>query len=115
VTLIRGIQHRRRMGEEFATDLVLSATSDQAPSGLIVLIAVGLIVIPMAVVTGATGLEIVGPMAIVVIGGTITATMLAFYVMPAAYLRWGAGITIDTDTDDLFSPDLRELQGTGSS
>jgi len=37
------------------------------------------------------GLEIVNPMAIVMLGGLITSTLLALFVLPVLYLRFGAG------------------------
>jgi hypothetical protein len=36
------------------------------------------------------GLEIVNPMAIVLLGGLITSTLLALFVLPVLYLRFGA-------------------------
>jgi predicted exporter len=35
------------------------------------------------------GLEIVHPMAVVILGGLVTATLLSLFVLPALYLRFG--------------------------
>jgi len=35
------------------------------------------------------GLEIVHPMAVVILGGLVTSTLLGLFVLPAAYLRLG--------------------------
>ena len=37
------------------------------------------------------GLEVVHPMAIVMLGGLVTTTFLSLFVLPALYLRFGAG------------------------
>jgi predicted exporter len=35
------------------------------------------------------GLEVVHPMAVVVLGGLVTSTLLSLFVLPALYLRFG--------------------------
>ena len=37
------------------------------------------------------GLEIINPMAIVLLGGLLTSTLLSLFVLPVLYLRFGAG------------------------
>ncbi len=44
--------------------------------------------VPMALATG-TGAEVQRPLATVVIGGLITATLLTLFVLPALYARFG--------------------------
>jgi len=46
--------------------------------------------VPMALATG-TGAEIQRPIATVVIGGLISATLLTLFVLPALYARFGRG------------------------
>jgi heavy metal efflux system protein len=46
--------------------------------------------VPMALATG-TGAEVQKPLATVVIGGLISATVLTLLVLPALYARFGAG------------------------
>ena len=48
--------------------------------------------VPMALATG-TGAEVQKPLATVVIGGLITATLLTLFVLPALYRLVGAGAT----------------------
>ena len=45
--------------------------------------------VPMAVATG-TGAEVQKPLATVVIGGLISATLLTLLVLPALYARYGS-------------------------
>jgi Cu/Ag efflux pump CusA len=49
--------------------------------------ALGLL--PLAVGTGEPGQEIEGPMAIVILGGLITSTLLNLLVLPTLALRYG--------------------------
>jgi CzcA family heavy metal efflux pump len=50
----------------------------------------GLALIPLALAGGEPGNEIQSPMAVVVLGGLITAVLLNMVVVPALYLRYGA-------------------------
>ena len=43
---------------------------------------------PMALMTGRAGLEILGPMAIVAVAGTIASSISAALLLPALYVRW---------------------------
>jgi Cu/Ag efflux pump CusA len=51
--------------------------------------AAGLALIPLATRGGQTGSEIQTPMAIVILCGLITSTLLNMIVVPALYLRYG--------------------------
>jgi hypothetical protein len=53
-------------------------------------LAAGLALVPMAVQRGAAGLEIVGPMAVIVLGGLVTTALLNLFILPAMYLRFAA-------------------------
>ena len=49
--------------------------------------ALGLL--PLAIGSGAAGREIEGPMAIVILGGLVTSTLLNLLVLPTLALRYG--------------------------
>ena len=53
--------------------------------------ATALVMLPFAIAGNIPGLEVVHPMAIVILGGLVTTTLLALFVLPALYLRFGAG------------------------
>ena len=53
--------------------------------------------VPMALATG-TGAEVQKPLATVVIGGLISATLLTLLVLPALYARFGRGETTSPQT-----------------
>jgi Cu/Ag efflux pump CusA len=48
-----------------------------------------LALVPLAVGSGDPGREIEGPMAIVILGGLLTSTVLSLFVLPTLALRWG--------------------------
>ncbi len=49
--------------------------------------ALGLL--PLALGSGDPGREIEGPMAIVILGGLLSSTLLSLFVLPVVALRWG--------------------------
>ena len=51
--------------------------------------ATGLALVPLAVAGSIPGHEIEHPMAIVILGGLITSTLLNLFVLPSLYLRFG--------------------------
>jgi Cu/Ag efflux pump CusA len=51
--------------------------------------ALALCLLPFAILGARAGLEVVHPMAVVILGGLVTATLTALFVVPAAYLRLG--------------------------
>jgi predicted RND superfamily exporter protein len=53
--------------------------------------AIGAAMLPFVVMGSTAGLEIVHPMAVVVLCGLATSSALILFVLPALYLRAGAG------------------------
>ena len=56
---------------------------------LMTALATGLALVPLAVAGSIPGHEIEHPMAIVILGGLITSTLLNLFVLPSLYLRFG--------------------------
>jgi Cu/Ag efflux pump CusA len=56
---------------------------------LMTAIVTALGLLPLAIGTGEAGREIEGPMAIVILGGLITSTILNLLVLPTLALRYG--------------------------
>jgi Cu/Ag efflux pump CusA len=55
--------------------------------------AAGLALVPLALGGGKTGSEIQTPMAIVILCGLASSTLLNMFVVPALYLRYGRPAT----------------------
>jgi Cu/Ag efflux pump CusA len=57
---------------------------------LMTAMAAGLALIPLAMAAGESGSEIQTPMAIVILCGLTTSTLLNMFVVPTLYLKYGA-------------------------
>jgi Cu/Ag efflux pump CusA len=60
-------------------------------------VALGLL--PIALQSGEAGKEIEGPMAVVILGGLVTSTMLNLLVLPVLALRYGKFDPAQPDTE----------------
>ena len=58
---------------------------------LMTALATALALVPLAIAGDMPGHEIEHPMAIVILGGLLTSTVLNLLVVPAPYLRFGEG------------------------
>jgi Cu/Ag efflux pump CusA len=59
-------------------------------------LATGLALVPLAFRSNIFGYEIVRPMAVVILGGLITSTLLNLFVVPSLYLRFGKSWSLFT-------------------
>jgi Cu/Ag efflux pump CusA len=91
----RHLQHlEQQEGVEFGPELVLRGAGERLRPIFMTAFAVGVAVLPLAVAGAIPGLEILHPMAIVILGGLVTTTLLALFVLPALYLRYGMNTEI---------------------
>ena len=90
IMLVSHIQHL--MAKEGVTDFreaVERGASERVVPILMTAMAAGLALIPLALGGGKTGSEIQTPMAIVILCGLTTSTLLNMIVVPTLYLRYG--------------------------
>jgi Cu/Ag efflux pump CusA len=89
IMLISHCQHlEREEGEPFGPPLVLRAAKERLVPILMTVLTTGLALIPLIVTGSIPGQEIEHPMALVILGGLITATLLNLFVVPSLYLRF---------------------------
>jgi Cu/Ag efflux pump CusA len=91
IMLVSHIQHL--IGEEGVTNFreaVERGARERLIPILMTAMAAGLALIPLALGGGKSGSEIQTPMAIVILCGLVTSTILNMAVVPALYLRYGA-------------------------
>jgi Cu/Ag efflux pump CusA len=95
LVLTRHLQNLdQQEGLEFGPELVVRGAAERLRPVLMTTFAVGLAVLPMVFAGSAPGLELLNPMAIVILGGLVTTTLLSLFVMPALYLRYGVKIEV---------------------
>jgi Cu/Ag efflux pump CusA len=76
-------------GEVFGPELILRGARERLSPILMTALATGLALIPLAIAGNIPGHEIEHPMAIVILGGLITSTLVNLFIVPALYLRFG--------------------------
>jgi Cu/Ag efflux pump CusA len=76
-------------GQPFGADVVQRCTSERSGPILMAAVTTALALLPLALFGNRAGLEIVHPMAIVVLGGLVTATLFTLVGVPAMYLLFG--------------------------
>jgi Cu/Ag efflux pump CusA len=89
------VSHYRHLeteeGQAFGKDLVLRGSEERLAPILMTALATGLALLPIVVSGNKPGHEIEHPLAVVILGGLVTSTILNLFLMPALYLRFGKG------------------------
>jgi len=90
VMLISHYDHLVRVeGEGWSREAAIRGALERLGPILMTALVTALALVPLAVGSGDPGREIEGPMAIVILGGLLTSTLLSLFVLPALALRWG--------------------------
>jgi CzcA family heavy metal efflux pump len=77
-------------GEKFGAELIRRGTQERLPPILISALTTGLALVPFVLFGDIAGLEILRPMALVLLSGLVTTTVFTLVVAPAVYLLFGA-------------------------
>ena len=89
ILMINHFQHLEQFeGETFGIALVLRGARERLAPILMTMSATGLALVPLVMAGSIPGNEIEHPMAIVILGGLITATLLNLFIVPSLYLRF---------------------------
>ena len=92
IMMINHFQHlERHENEPFGMNLVLRGARERLTPILMTTGATALAIVPLVIYGDLPGHEIEYPMAVVILGGLVTSTLLNLFVVPALYLRFGAG------------------------
>ncbi|MEA2523116.1 MAG: hypothetical protein QOF73_343 [Thermomicrobiales bacterium] len=90
IMMISHFQHlEREEGEPFGPGLVMRGARERLAPILMTALATGLALVPLVVAGSIPGHEIEHPMAVVILGGLVTSTMLNLFLVPSLYLRFG--------------------------
>ncbi len=110
ILMISHLQHlEREEGEKFGVELVMRGAGERLSPILMTALATALALAPFVIFGQRPGQEIENPMAIVILGGLATSTLMNLFVVPALYLRFGRprGSGADWRTELRFGPSQR--------
>jgi Cu/Ag efflux pump CusA len=90
ILLINHWQHlEEHEGMEFGPGLVLRGARERLSPILMTSLATGLALVPLVLLGERPGHEIEHPLAVVVLGGLVTSTLLNLFIVPSLYLKFG--------------------------
>ena len=93
IMLISHYQHLERFeGEPFGPGLIIRGARERVVPIMMTVFTTGLALIPLVWVGQVPGNEVEHPMAVVIMGGLITATLLNLFVVPVLYLAFGKSL-----------------------
>jgi Cu/Ag efflux pump CusA len=89
IMLIEHFQHlERHEGEPFGPGLILRGARERISPIMMTALTTVLALLPLLLAGSIPGNEIEYPMAIVIIGGFFTSTLLNLFIIPSLYLRF---------------------------
>ena len=104
ILMVAHFQHlEQKEGVPFGPGLVLQGAKDRLAPILMTAFATGLALVPLVLAGPIPGNEIEHPLAVTILGGLVTATLLNLFVLPSLYLRFAksgqqpaAGTVVET-------------------
>jgi len=91
IMLVSHFRHlEKEEGEAFGRELVLRGSEERLAPILMTALATGLALLPIVLGGDKPGHEIEHPLAVVIVGGLVTSTVLNLFLMPSLYLRFGS-------------------------
>jgi CzcA family heavy metal efflux pump len=92
IMLVSHLRHlEQEEGESFGRGLVLRGAEERLAPILMTAATAGLALLPLVWRGNIPGHEIEYPMAVVILGGLVTSTLLNIFLLPALYLRFAPG------------------------
>ena len=92
MTLIAHYRHlEQREGETFSPELVQRGTRERFAPIVTTAVVAALAFLPFVFLGNVAGLEILHVMAIVVLGGLVSSTLVSLFVVPSLYVGFGRG------------------------
>ena len=102
VTQIAHFQDLEHEGAVFGPDLVRAGAADRLAPILTTAVALAVVMLPFLFLGDVAGLEILSPMAAVLLGGLVTSTLVSLFLLPALYLRFGGREPTRSAEDELM-------------
>jgi CzcA family heavy metal efflux pump len=90
IMLISHYQHLEEFeGVPFGPELILRGAKERIAPIMMTALTAGLALVPLVIAGNIPGHEIEHPMAIVILGGLLTSTLVNLFIVPVLYLRFG--------------------------
>jgi Cu/Ag efflux pump CusA len=90
IMLISHYQHLEdEEGEPFGLELIVRGARERVAPIMMTALTAGLALVPLVIAGNTPGHEIEHPMAIVILGGLVTSTLVNLFIVPALYLVFG--------------------------
>jgi Cu/Ag efflux pump CusA len=89
ILMISHFQRLEAEGHAFGPGLVKQGARERLAPILMTALATGLALVPLVIAGTIPGHEIEHPMAVVILGGLVTSTLLNLFILPSLYLRFG--------------------------
>ena len=90
IMLISHYQHLEEYeGETFGPKLIMRGARERVAPIMMTALTAGLALVPLVIAGNIAGHEIEHPMAIVILGGLATSTLVNLFIVPSLYLRFG--------------------------
>ncbi|HUR54411.1 MAG TPA: efflux RND transporter permease subunit [Gemmataceae bacterium] len=84
-------------GEPFGVGLVIRGATERLTPILMTALATGLALLPLALTGNKPGQEIEYPLAVVILGGLVTSTLMNLLLLPPLYAKFGRPVGADAD------------------
>jgi CzcA family heavy metal efflux pump len=79
----------KREGELFSKEMIVRGTLERLSPVLMTALSAGIALVPLVLASDAPGKEILHPVAVVIVGGLITSTLLGLGITPAVFYAFG--------------------------
>ncbi len=97
IMLVSHYRHLEEVeGEAFGPELVRRGSEERLAPILMTALSTGLALMPLVIGGNLPGHEIEYPMAVVIIGGLVTSTLLNLFLLPPIYLAFGRSRCVDS-------------------
>ena len=107
IMLVSHYRHLQQVeGEPFGLNLVVRGAEERLIPILMTVLTTALALLPLVVAGNKPGHEIEYPLAIVILGGIVTSTILNLFVLPPLYLLWGRNAVPTLEDSETVPPVL---------